>query len=93
MTNPNAYDQKDLLNYIREINESSDGGFALTESLEHWAGYNIYTRVQLGDYLDECVQQERDEDDIVEDHEDFSCYDPIEPTWDAVSRHDMNEGW
>jgi len=20
-------------------------------------------------------------------------YDPIEPTWDAVSRHDSNEGW
>jgi len=20
-------------------------------------------------------------------------YDPIEPTWDAVSRHDCNEGW
>jgi len=66
MTNPNAYDQKDLLNYIREINESSDGGFALTESLEHWAGYNIYTRDQLGDYLDECVQHERDEDDLID---------------------------
>tara|TARA_R110001592_G_scaffold147756_1_gene372277 strand:- start:892 stop:1152 length:261 start_codon:yes stop_codon:yes gene_type:complete len=55
--------QIDLRNYIREINESSDGGFALTESLEHWAGYGIYTRDQLGDYLDDCVRQEECEDD------------------------------
>ena len=45
------------------------------------------TRDQLGDYLDECVRQEDDADDCDYD------YDRPEPTWDAVSRHDMNEGW
>jgi hypothetical protein len=76
-----------LRDYIREINESSNGGFALTEDLDHWAGYGVLTRDQLGDYLDECVRQEDDADDCDYD------YDRPEPTWDAVSRHDMNEGW
>ena len=76
-----------LRDYIREINESSQGGFALTEDLDHWAGYGILTRDQLGDYLDECVRQEDDGDD------DDCDWDRPEPTWDAVSRHDMNEGW
>ena len=75
-----------LRDYIREINESSNGGFALTEDLDHWAGYGVLTRDQLGDYLDECVRQEDDGDDVCD-------YDRPEPTWDAVSRHDMNEGW
>ena len=52
-----------LRDYIREINESSNGGFALTEDLDHWAGYGVLTRDQLGDYLDECVRQEEDDDD------------------------------
>ena len=60
------HDLNDLLNYIREINVSSDGGFALTESLDHWAGYDIYTREQLGDYLDDCVQKERDEGNLID---------------------------
>jgi hypothetical protein len=84
--NQTADDATTLRDYIREINESSQGGFALTEDLDHWAGYGVLTRDQLGDYLDECVRQEDDGDD------DFD-YDRPEPTWDAVSRHDSNEGW
>ena len=84
--NQTADDATTLRDYIREINESSQGGFALTEDLDHWAGYGVLTRDQLGDYLDECVRQEDDGDD------DY-IYDPPEPTWDAVSRHDSNEGW
>ena len=83
--NQTADDATTLRDYIREINESSQGGFALTEDLDHWAGYGVLTREQLGDYLDECVRQEVDDDDY--------DYDRPEPTWDAVSRHDMNEGW
>jgi len=26
-------------------------------------------------------------------NDDDYIYDPPEPTWDAVSRHDSNEGW
>ena len=85
--NQTADDATTLRDYIREINESSQGGFALTEDLDHWAGYGVLTRDQLGDYLDECVRQEDDGDDCDYD------YDRPEPTWDAVSRHDMNEGW
>ena len=85
--NQTADDATTLRDYIREINESSNGGFALTEDLDHWAGYGVLTRDQLGDYLDECVRQEDDDDDCDYD------YDRPEPTWDAVSRHDMNEGW
>ena len=81
--NQTADDATTLRDYIREINESSNGGFALTEDLDHWAGYGVLTRDQLGDYLDECVRQEDDDCD----------YDRPEPSWDAVSRHDMNEGW
>ena len=84
--NQTADDATTLRDYIREINESSNGGFALTEDLDHWAGYGVLTRDQLGDYLDECVRQEDDGDDDCD-------YDRPEPTWDAVSRHDSNEGW
>jgi hypothetical protein len=94
--NQTADDATTLRDYIREINESSQGGFALTEDLDHWAGYGVLTRDQLGDYLDECVRQEDEDDDYDYDRpdEDDDCdYDRPEPTWDAVSRHDSNEGW
>ena len=84
---------QELIDYIADLNERGRGGFELTSDLAHWAEYEIYTKDQLGDYLDECVQKEYDADNIVEDQEDYSCYDPDEPNWDAVSRHDMNEGW
>ena len=32
-------------------------------------------------------------DDDNDDDDDDGGWDPIEPTWDAVSRHDSNEGW
>ena len=81
---------QELIDYINDLNERGRGGFELTTDLAHWAEYEIYTKDQLGDYLDECVQKEYDEDNIVEDE---VYYDAPEPTWDAVSRHDMNEGW
>ena len=77
---------RELLDYIYALNEKASGGFLLTADLKHWAEYGITTKDQLGDYLDECVRQEDDGDDDCD-------YDRPEPTWDAVSRHDMNEGW
>ena len=65
--NQTADDATTLRDYIREINESSNGGFALTEDLDHWAGYGVLTRDQLGDYLDECVRQEDDDEDDEDD--------------------------
>ena len=82
---------QELIDYIVWLNERGRGGFELTTDLKHWAEYGIYTKDQLGDYLDECVQKEYDEDNIVEDE--VVYYDAPEPTWDAVSRHDSNEGW
>lgn len=85
----------DLRHYIKEINKMGSGGFLLTDDLDHWAEYGIFTKAQLGDYLDDCVQREtkkydpRDSDD--DDYD--GGWDPIEPSWDAVSRHDSNEGW
>ena len=86
-------DAIDLRHYIKEINSIGNGGFLLTDDLDHWAGYGIYTKDQLGDYLDDCVQREQ-KYDSTESNDDYDGgYDPPEPTWDAVSRHDCNEGW
>lgn len=78
---------QELVEYIYDLNSKAKGGFVLTADLKHWAEYGIHTKDQLGDYLDECVKRECGSDDY-EIH-----YDAPEPTWDAVSRHDMNEGW
>ena len=79
----------ELRDYIRGLNAKGNGAFLLTLSLDHWAGYGVYTKAQLGDYLDACVAHEdKYEDSVTEYH-----YDAPEPTWDAVSRHDCNEGW
>ena len=82
---------QELIDYIVWLNAKTGGGFELTTDLAHWAEYGIHTKDQLGDYLDECVQKEYDADNIVEDE--VVYYDAPEPTWDAVSRHDSNEGW
>ena len=82
---------QELIDYIVWLNAKTGGGFELTTDLKHWAEYGIHTKDQLGDYLDECVQKEYDADNIVEDE--VVYYDAPEPTWDAVSRHDSNEGW
>ena len=82
---------RELIAYIADLNAKAKGGFELTSCLKHWAEYGITTKDQLGDYLDECVQKEYDADNIVEDE--VVYYDAPEPTWDAVSRHDSNEGW
>jgi len=81
---------QELIDYIAWLNEKAKGGFELTSDLNHWAGYGIHTKDQLGDYLDGCVERECGSDDDIAD---YSACDPYEPTWDAVSRHDMNEGW
>ena len=78
---------QELIDYIADLNEKAKGGFMLTTDLAHWAEYGITTKDQLGDYLDGCVEREDKYEDSV------TCYDPPEPTWDAVSRHDCNEGW
>ena len=80
---------QELVDYIVWLNEKAKGGFELTTDLKHWAEYGIHTKDQLGDYLDGCVERECGSDDGA----DYSACDPYEPTWDAVSRHDMNEGW
>ena len=80
----------ELRDYIRGLNDKGNGAFLLTLSLDHWAGYGIYTKDQLGDYLDRCVERECGSDDEIAD---YSACDPYEPNWDMVSRHDMNEGW
>ena len=90
----------ELIEHIRKMNEEGRERMAkdpnvwvgmITEDPQHWADYGITTVEQFGDYLDECVQKEYDADNIVEDE--VVYYDAPEPTWDAVSRHDMNEGW
>jgi len=78
---------QELIDYIAWLNEKAKGGFELTTDLKHWAEYGITTKDQLGDYLDGCVERECGSDDYE------IQYDAPEPTWDAVSRHDMNEGW
>ena len=82
---------QELIEYIYDLNSKAKGGFVLTTDLKHWAEYGIHTKDQLGDYLDGCVERECGSDD--EEIADYSACDPYEPTWDAVSRHDMNEGW
>ncbi len=91
--NQTAADAIDLRHYIKTINGDAKGGFLLTADLKHWAGYGIFTKAQLGDYLDGCVQREQ-KYDSTESNDDYDGgWDPPEPTWDAVSRHDSNEGW
>ncbi len=93
--NQTAADAIDLRHYIKTINADAKGGFLLTDDLDHWAEYGIYTKAQLGDYLDDCVMREQKKYDSTESNDDDydGGWDPIEPTWDAVSRHDSNEGW
>ena len=91
MTMPARFtpEAQELIDYIADLNEKAKGGFMLTTDLAHWAEYGITTKDQLGDYLDGCVEREdKYEDSVTEYH-----YDAPEPTWDAVSRHDCNEGW
>ena len=83
---------QELIDYIVWLNEKAKGGFELTTDLKHWAQYGIHTKDQLGDYLDNCVAKYGPYDGDIES-DDYSTVDPYEPTWDAVSRHDMNEGW
>ena len=85
------FSNNDLLTYIKWLNGKGNPDFALTEDLDHWAEYEVYTASDLGDYLDAEIEDERREDNIVEDE--VVYYDAPEPTWDAVSRHDCNEGW
>ena len=80
---------RELIDYIGELNAKANGGFELTTDLKHWAGYGVTTKEELGDYLDECVKHEDKYEDSVTEYQ----YDPIEPNWDMMSRHDMNEGW
>jgi hypothetical protein len=84
---------RELLDYIDDLNAKANGGFELTQCLKHWSEYGITTKDQLGDYLDECVERENSKYDSTESNDDDYIYDPPEPTWDAVSRHDSNEGW
>ena len=89
---------RELLDYIYALNEKASGGFLLTADLKHWSEYGITTKDQLGDYLDGCVKRENDKYDSTESNDDDYdggdyYYDPPEPTWDAVSRHDSCEGW
>jgi hypothetical protein len=37
----------------------------LTQDLDHWAEYGITTATQLGDYLDGCVERERQKGNIL----------------------------
>lgn len=82
---------QELIDYIADLNEKAKGGFELTTCLKHWAKYGISTKEELGEYLDACVDyaDARPEQDSVTEYH----YDAPEPTWDAVSRHDCNEGW
>ena len=92
--NQTTADAVDLRHYIKMINRDAAGGFLLTDDLDHWAEYGIYNKAQLGDYLDDCVAREQKYDSTESNDDDYDGgYDPIEPTWDAVSRHDSNEGW
>ena len=87
-------DAVDLRHYIKEINKMGSGGFLLTDDLVHWAEYGIYNKAQLGDYLDDCVAREQKYDSTESNDDDYDGgWDPIEPSWDSVSRHDSNEGW
>ena len=50
----NTLDQAiELLDYIKEMNKSSDEGFRLTEDLDHWEGLGILTQGQLSEYLND----------------------------------------
>ena len=86
---------RELLDYIIDLNAKANGGFMLTQDLKHWAEYGITTKEELGDYLDGCVERENSKYDSTESNDDDydGGWDPIEPSWDAVSRHDSNEGW
>jgi len=93
--NQTTTDAVDLRHFIKMINRDAAGGFKLTDDLDHWAEYGIYTKAQLGDYLDGCVMREQKKYDSTESNDDDydGRWDPIEQTLDAVSRHDSNEGW
>jgi len=85
---------KELIDYIAFLNEKAKGGFMLTQCLTHWAKYGITTKEELGDYLDDCVAMTKPYNSCDSNDDDYDGgHDPIEPTWDAVSRHDCNEGW
>jgi len=77
---------RELIDYIADLNAKAKGGFELTTCLKHWAKYGISTKEELGEYLDACVDWADASPYEIE-------YDAPEPTWDAVSRHDCNEGW
>jgi len=46
---------------IRMANDDTIWVSELTEDVEHWHRYGIYTGEQLEDYLDRCAQKEIDE--------------------------------
>lgn len=58
-SNQTTADAIDLRHYIKRINADAAGGFLLTDDLDHWAKYGIYTKEQLGRYLDGCVEREQ----------------------------------
>ena len=70
----------DLRHYIKEINKMGSGGFLLTDDLDHWAEYGIFTKAQLGDYLDDCVAREQMKYDSTESNDDD--YDRTMPECD-----------
>tara|TARA_Y100000004_G_scaffold143761_1_gene163667 strand:- start:996 stop:1190 length:195 start_codon:yes stop_codon:yes gene_type:complete len=58
------FSNNDLLTYIKWLNGKGNPDFALTEDLDHWAEYEVYTASDLGDYLDAEIEEERREDNI-----------------------------
>jgi len=92
--NQTTADAVDLRHYIKTINADAKGGFLLIDDLDHWAGHGIYTKADLGDYLSDLLVMQQPYNSCDSNDDDYDGgWDPIEPTWDAVSRHDSNEGW
>ena len=56
----------DANKYMAENPGSWSSG--LTDDLNHWAGYGVYTSEQLDEYLDSCCQKEWSEYDYDPDY-------------------------
>ena len=58
-----------LIEYLEALNKDSD--MPLTTDLSHWADYGVTTAGDLAEYLDGCVELEREKGNIVDDIPEF----------------------
>lgn len=75
VTPPGESDAEKLQAHIRKENADARAQMAkrpglwigmMTDDLEHWQDYGVYTVEQYKQYLDDCVEREREKGNIIE---------------------------